>query len=110
MFAGRYGLAGEPDDLVIAPHRVPWAKRTRGDFVAGWNQAAYGKILKPGTTDQLASGDHNVVVRVKSDKWVHGSGFLRWVLRQLTLKRVCELSMCACMAKRAAAGSCWRMA
>jgi len=75
MFSRCNRLAGKANDLVIAAHRFARGNRSGGDFVPRWNQAAYRDVFNGGAAHQLLAGDDNIVIGVKSDMLVHGSGW-----------------------------------
>ena len=73
VFSRCNGLAGKADDLVVAAHRFARGNGAGGDFVPGWNQAAYCNVFNAGAAHQLLAGDDNIVIGVKSDMLVHES-------------------------------------
>ncbi len=111
VLAGGDGLARETDDLVVAAHRLALRDGAHRNLVARGNEAAHGNVLDDGAAEQLGARDDDVVGGVESDVRVHG-GDLCWrffqeafARRQLALNLWWNLSMCWCMASRAATGS-----
>jgi hypothetical protein len=64
-------LAGEPDDLVVAPHRLAGGDGAHRDLVAGRDQAADRDVLDGGAADQLRACDQHVVIGMESDEGRH---------------------------------------
>jgi hypothetical protein len=115
------GLARETDDLVVAAHRLAGGDGAHRDLVARRNEAAHGHAFDGGAAEHLGARDDDVVGGVESDVGGHGGNSLAvwlavWLAcceagaaqvalarRQLALNLWWNLSMCWCMASRAAA-------
>ena len=75
VFARRNGLAGKPNDLVVAAHRLARGEGTHCHLVAGRDQATHGHTFNGGAADELGACNHHVVGGVQADKRSH-RGFL----------------------------------
>ena len=75
VFTGRNGLAGKPNDLVVAAHRLARGEGTHCHLVAGRDQATHGHTFNGGAADELGACNHHVVGGVQADKRSH-RGFL----------------------------------
>ncbi len=69
MLAGRDGLRGVADDLVVAAHVFARGNRACGDLVAGRHQAGDGDAFVGDgrAAEQLRARDDDVVARVDAD-------------------------------------------